>query len=327
MKKSFEKICRMNQENLKAYVERRLRETHKDITVDDGFVYAQGKFPVLLVAHLDTVHKILPYIINRTEDKNGNEVISSPTGIGGDDRCGVYMIFEVLKKFNCSVLFCEDEEIGTIGAEKFTKHPVSKDLKFNYIIEFDRKGNNDAVFYDCDNPEFEDFITKEFFKTNWGSYSDISVVAPYLGVAAVNLSCGYYNAHKTDEYVVIQEMEEVIRQACKILERTTEDDVFEYIEAKYNYKYGSKWWDDLTYYKGCYSTSDIYGYEDEIMADTKYEVEEMYFLISYYNVYGEIVECEVFAHSDVEAVGQFLINHPDICYNSIIEVMVDEYYM
>lgn len=328
MAKGFEKICKKSQADVKKYVERRLKETHELIISEDGFVYAQGSFPVLLVAHMDTVHDVLPYLINHKKDEKGNDIISSPMGIGGDDRCGIYMIFQVLKRFNCSVLFCEDEEIGTVGAKKFTKHPVSKDLKFNYIIEFDRKGSNDAVFYDCDNPEFTDFITKEFFKEAYGSFSDISVVAPHLGCAAVNLSCGYYNAHKKDEYVVIQEMEAVIEEACKILERTTEDDVYEYIEAVYNYK-NSKWWDygGYNYYKGCYTTSDIYGYEDEIIADTKYEVEEMYFLISYYNVYGEIVECEVFAHSDVEAVGQFLINHPDICYNSIIGIMADEFYM
>lgn len=332
MAKGFEKICKMNQANLKSYVERRLRETHKDITVADGFVYAQGAFPVLLIAHLDTVHETLPYLIKHSKDKNGNDVVSSPFGIGGDDRCGVYMIFQVLKKFNCSVLFCEDEEIGTVGAEKFTKHSISKGLKFNYIIEFDRKGNNDAVFYDCDNEDFEAFITKEFFKTNWGSYSDISVVAPHLGIAAVNLSCGYYNAHKKDEYVVIQEMETVIEQACKILERTTESDVFEYVEAK---KYSGKWWDScfgtstFNYYgKGCYSNYDLYGYEDDVcVAETEYKAEEKYFLISYYNVYGEPMDCEVFAHSDVEAMGQFLINHPDVCYNSVIGIMVDDYYM
>ena len=200
--KSFEKICRMTQANLKSYVTKRLKHTHNEITVDDGFVFAKGKFPVLLVAHLDTVHKSLPYFIMRTIDKEGNTSISSPNGIGGDDRCGVYMIFKILEKFNCSVLFCEDEEIGTVGAKKFNKHPISKGLEFNYIIEFDRKGNNDAVFYDCDNEEFTKFITKEFFKEAYGSYSDISEVAPHLGCAAVNLSCGYYNAHTTKEYVV-----------------------------------------------------------------------------------------------------------------------------
>lgn len=323
--KSFEKICKKTQSEVKTYVTARLRETHKNITVADGFVYAQGTFPVLLIAHMDTVHKVLPYFILHAKDEKGNTKLSSPSGIGGDDRCGIYMIFEVLKKFNCSVLFCEDEEIGCIGADKFTEHPISEGLKFNYIIEFDRKGNNDAVFYDCDNPDFEEFITKEFFETAYGSMSDISVVAPHLGIAAVNLSCGYYNAHTTKEYVIMEEMEEVIAQTCKLLARTTENDAFEYIEAKR--AYSGKWWDDFSYYgKGCYSTTEN-DFPEEYWADTDYTPTETYFLISYYNAYGEPVDCEVLAHSDVEAIGQFLMEHPDICYNNIIGIMADEFYM
>ena len=298
MRKSFKKICGMDQSNLKKYVENRLKETHKEITVADGFVYAQGKFPVLLVAHLDTVHEKLPYFIMHAKDKNGNTVLSSPNGIGGDDRCGVYMIFEVLKKFNCSVLFCEDEEIGTVGAKKFTKHPISKGLEFNYIIEFDRKGNNDAVFYDCDNEDFTKFITQEFFDEAFGSFSDISVVAPYLGCAAVNLSCGYYNAHTTKEYVVIEEMEEVIKQTCKLLERTTDADVYEYIEAeKYNYGYG---WNDW-YYEGMSSAAR----------------ESQYYLIEFLDEEGNEDWFEVEAVSEEEAVGILLTKCPRMCYNDI----------
>ena len=323
MKKSFEKICRMSQSNLKSYVERRLQHTHKEITVADGFVYAQGKFPVLLVAHLDTVHKALPNFILKAKDKDGNTVVSSPNGIGGDDRCGVYMIFEVLEKFNCSVLFCEDEEIGTVGAKKFTKHPLSKDLKFNYIIEFDRKGNNDAVFYDCDNEEFTEFITKEFFKEAYGSYSDISEVAPHLGCAAVNLSCGYYNAHTTNEYVVVEEMEKVIEETCKLLERTTDTDVYEYIEAKYYYR-GSG---------GCYSYKDIYGdfgwYDEDYYSYGTYanEKKSQYYLITYNDPYvedGADGWYETEASSEAEAVGDFLMKFNWLCYNDIVEVLSEE---
>ena len=129
-------------------------------------MFAKGSFPVLLVAHLDTVHENLP-----TEIIEENGTLSSPQGIGGDDRCGVYMIFEVIKKFDCSVLFCEDEELGSIGAKKFVKSNASNNLDFNYIIEFDRKGSIDAVFYKCKNKEFEDFITSDYFKTNIGTGS------------------------------------------------------------------------------------------------------------------------------------------------------------
>lgn len=296
----FKKICQMSQKQVKEYVSKELVKTHKDCFVisGDGYVYAQGDFPVLLVAHMDTVHKKLPTIISYNKTK---KTLSSPNGIGGDDRCGIYMVLEVVKKYNCSVLFTEDEEIGCVGAEKFIQTELAKELEFNYIIEFDRKGKNDAVFYDCENFEFEEFITENFFKTAWGSFSDISRLAPFFGCAAVNLSCGYYNAHTTNEYVVVPEMMTVIDEACKILERTTDEDKFEYIEAKYSY------YDDYDYYDNYYNSD-----------------KKKYYLIEYQDKNFTTQYYDLEASNKVEAIGTFLIDRPNVCYNDVIDViMVD----
>ena len=323
MNEKFEEICRMSQKELKGYVARELSAKYGKAYVGDGYVYAQGDFPVLLVAHLDTVHKKLPNVINYDSKK---DAYSSPNGIGGDDRCGVYMIFEVIKRFKCSVLFCEDEEVGGIGAKKFIQTDLAKELKFNYAIEFDRRGSNDAVFYDCDNPDFEDFITKEFYESAWGSFSDISTLAPFLKCAAVNLSCGYYNAHTVTEYVVMGEMEKSIEQACKILERTTEDDKFEYIESKYKGYYGGY----SGYSYGGYSKGKTfydYGYSGYGYSNYGYEEdfeEIFYYLIEFYDMNGKSQWFETFASSEAEAVGRCLMEHPDIPYNHIIDIGRDK---
>ena len=304
----FEKICKMSQETLKEYVAKELAKTHDIVISEDGFVYADGKFPVLLVAHMDTVHKKLPEFFCY---KKQMDIVSSPNGIGGDDRCGIYMILEIIKKYNCSVVFCEDEEIGAVGAKKFVESEIAQGLKFNYIIEFDRKGSKDAVFYNCDNDEFEEFITKEFFKTAYGSFSDISTIAPALGVAAVNLSCGYYDAHTTKEYVVMSEMERVIREACKLLERTTDKDVFEYIESKYSYGgyggyYGGGWEDDY-YYGSSYGSK-----------------KQRYYLIEFYDENNELQWCDMVASTYDEALGRFFCENPNICYNDIVDIAFED---
>lgn len=304
MNEQFKKICKMSQKELKKYVAGQLKEMYGEVNVcvSDGFVYAQGNFPVLLVAHMDTVHKKSPKTIFYDLKKNS---LSSPQGIGGDDRCGVYMILEIIKKYNCSVLFCEDEEVGGIGAKKFTEMEFAKELKFNYIIEFDRKGRNDAVFYDCDNEEFEDFITKNYYKTSWGTFSDISVIAPFLGCAAVNLSCGYYEAHTTKEYVVLGEMDKSIVEACKILDRTTDEDKFEYIEAQHTY-WGSRYYDDL--YDFGYDVSSR---------------EPLYYLMQFVDEKGQEHWWETTACSEEEAVGAFCLTHPTIPYNGIVDIYAD----
>lgn len=297
MVENFVKLCKMSQKDLKKYAAKELGKTYDDVKNQDGFVFAKGTVPILLVAHLDTVHKELPE--NFVYDSE-TLTISSPQGIGGDDRCGVYMIFEIIKKHKCSVLFCEDEEIGMVGAEKFVKSKASNNLDFNYIIELDRKGNNDAVFYDCDNSEFEEFITKEFFKTAYGSFSDISTIAPALGCAAVNLSCGYYNAHTKNEYVSYPEMIAVIGEVCNLIERTTDEDKFEYIEREFVYNQ---------------FRFDSYGYG----------YGDIYFLIQYTDDNGMEDWFEAEASSEEEAIGMFCIKHPNLTFRHIVDIYQEGY--
>lgn len=193
---TFEEILRMRQKELKHYLAKYLKQSGYEITNKKGFLYGKGEVPVLLVAHLDTVHQEIPSIICRSED---GRYMMSPQGIGGDDRCGVHMILQILKEVRCHVLFCEDEETGGNGARAFAASGVKADV--NYIVEMDRRGNNDAVFYSCDNPEFTEFVCSFGFMEASGSFSDISVIAPYLKTAAVNISAGYYNEHRLHEMV------------------------------------------------------------------------------------------------------------------------------
>ena len=95
-------IFKFPQDKLKSALTCHLRDKGYSPISDDGFVYAAGEVPVLLVAHMDTVHKRTPDIICLSEDKS---IIMSPYGIGGDDRCGITMILEIIKELRCHVLF------------------------------------------------------------------------------------------------------------------------------------------------------------------------------------------------------------------------------
>lgn len=228
--KKFEDLCKMTQKQLKEYMKQYLTENNYEVVCDDGFLYAKGTVPVLLVAHLDTVHKVLCKEITRINNK-----ISSPQGIGGDDRCGVFMIANIVKDLHCSVLLCEDEEVGAIGAAKFTKTEYINNLDVNYMIEFDRKGNSDAVFYSCDNTEFINFVTNcTGYKKAYGTFTDISKLMPASKICGVNLSCGYYNAHLVSEYVLYDEMMNTISVAKTLIEEKC-DGPFKYVERQYSF--------------------------------------------------------------------------------------------
>ncbi len=232
----LEKIFTMEDTNLKSALRNELKKSGyaaECIHNKPKFLYAEGNAPYMLVAHLDTVHKNLPSIICYSKDGN---YMMSPQGIGGDDRCGVYIILELLKKLTYKpyILFTMDEEIGGVGAQIFKGYIASKEApNLKYIVEYDRKGDNDCVFYHCDNKEFVDFVEGFGFKKAYGTFSDISVIAPALGVAAVNISSGYHNPHTEHEYVSIDEMHEIIEKSVNML--MAECEAFEYIEEEHTY--------------------------------------------------------------------------------------------
>lgn len=309
--KLFEKICCFKQQNLKNYLVQKL-----GMEKGDGWCYRQGTFPVLLTAHMDTVHKLQCNKVKYEIGAKGETIVSSNVGIGGDDRCGIYMILRILERVDCSVLFCEDEEIGSVGAGKFVKTDLCKSLKgkFKYIIELDRAHNNDAVFYDDDNEAFHKFVTEEFWKEDFGSWSDICTLSPELEISSVNLSCGYYRAHTTSEYVVLEEMERSIEETIKLLDRTDVNaKPFEYIERiKY---YGNNWWHGL--YDN-YNYSDHYSYfgsykEKETVEDDY----EPYVVMEVVTVNGDYLMTS--GESENECWANLFMENPTLCWNDVCD--------
>lgn len=222
---SFEEILKKRQKDLKQALKNELQSMNYMPVSQNGFLYAPGTVPVLLVAHLYTVHQRLPNIICYSKD---GRYAMSPQGIGGDDRAGVCMILQIINRAPCHVLFCEDEETGGKGARAFIRSNRMPGV--NYIVEMDRKGNNDAVFYSCDNPEFTKYVCGFGFSEAFGSFSDISVIAPHLGVAAVNISAGYFNEHSLHEVIDLQAMQNNAERVLRMVQ--TETKVFPYVERR-----------------------------------------------------------------------------------------------
>lgn len=339
--KTFEDICRMTQHEVKQYMKGYLA-SHKYSVVDqDGFLYAKGDVPVLLVAHMDTVH-----LKQCKEIRNINGKMSSPQGIGGDDRCGIFIIMNIVKELHCSVLLCEDEEKGGIGARKFTKAIKTikgddgkeievryiADLGVNYMVEFDRKGSNDAVYYSCGNEEFEDFIEDATnFKFANGSFSDISVLMPEAMLCGVNLSCGYYNAHTTTEYVMYDEMMDTI-EAAKTLIKEKCDKPFVYVKKtptfpkswqNFNNSHSfpshtnTYWNGEDEYYQNFLDDSALY--HDDCLANVAKNDRELELEVTIYGV--SLGEETLLASGETKAecwMNMFLEN-PNLCFNDIVD--------
>ena len=218
----------------------------KAVCRNDSYILVQGEAPVMLVAHMDTVHK---EPVRQICKSHHGTILMSPQGIGGDDRCGVYALLKIHHDSEVKpwLLFTCDEEVGGIGARQFCSDYLADRLPeglddMKLLIEIDRKGENDAVYYDCDNSDFEKYIESKGFKTKFGSFSDISIVAPAIGVAAVNLSSGYYNAHTLHEYIDTKQLNATITKVKEIVKEANSFDFpkYEYIESISYPTYGNK---------------------------------------------------------------------------------------
>jgi hypothetical protein len=231
--RSIQQFFQIKQKGLVKIMANYLSSKYETVYATKDYVIAVGDIPVALVAHLDTVFTTPPHNIFYDREKN---VMWSPDGLGADDRAGVYSIVQIIKQgYRPTVIFTTDEEKGALGAEALIKDYPEAPMDLKYMIQLDRRGCDDCVFYDCNNPKFEEYVETFGFITAWGTFSDISVLCPQWGVAGVNLSIGYINEHSCSEILYIGHMLATINKVKKMLEDIDNAELFEYIPLYYTY--------------------------------------------------------------------------------------------
>lgn len=259
----MESLVNVDQKTLQNVLYKFLKQYYESVTNEEEFLFAKGDIPIALVAHMDTVFPRPAQELYYDRKKN---VMWSPTGMGADDRAGVFAILQIIRAgYKPHVIFTTDEEIGCIGAEVLSYLPNPfEDLR--YIIQLDRRGANDCVFYDCDNSDFEKYIENFGFVTAYGSFSDISTLCPAWGVAGVNLSVGYRDEHSTSEVLFVGQMLDTIEKVKKML---SEKDIpqFQYIPAfspyyDWGYDYNYSYYNPKTIKYRCHYCKEKWDEED-----------------------------------------------------------------
>jgi hypothetical protein len=210
----------LNENNIPHYVDQ-FNNIYATKQTDEDVPY----FPCV-VAHTDTVHNI--DTINVVEEMlpNAQKEVKlalkaynndgNPTGIGGDDKCGVFGCLELLKELpNLKAAFFVAEETGCKGS-------FNADPKFfkniGYVIQFDAPENNMISEFLMGKPMFKrdteffnvggKLITEHFpgdTKYHKHPYTDIYPLNQNFGLSCFNISIGYYNYHTRNEYVVVDD--------------------------------------------------------------------------------------------------------------------------
>lgn len=196
--KTMLKLLTLNQKELHELVKKEALKKNMPMQEKENawlLINYHPNYP-LLVAHLDTVRQT-PL---KKEDLIINEpIIKARDGVlGGDDRCGVWIILKLIRmKAKYSYLLCWDEEIGCIGSSLF---PIEK-YKFSCLIGLDRRGATDCALYGHENSTLiKIFKDRGFFPVD-GSITDVAILAEKSQLACVNLSVGFFNEHTAEEFI------------------------------------------------------------------------------------------------------------------------------
>lgn len=202
-----------------AYIIRQLNEIGCEYYVHNGNIYAtKGKqkyFPCV-VSHIDTVHQIqTSFEVLEFNDKLTafNRDTMTQTGIGGDDKVGVFICLESLRIHdNIKAAFFHDEEVGCVGS-------YEADCDFfddcGFVLQCDRRGNSDFIIEACgvelSGKAFKKAVKNIVYRYGYdfekGLMTDVMALKEnYIDAAMANISCGYYNPHCDNEYVSINDV-------------------------------------------------------------------------------------------------------------------------
>jgi len=215
--------------------------------VDDyGNVYATKTserfndeiFPCV-ISHTDTVHQLGDEII--VEEFIGKDrqqrsktclkavnALGKPTGIGGDDKCGIFGALTMLLDLpHVKAAFFVSEETGCHGSKnsdpeffKNVGYTIQLDAPENYMISevcsgvrlFDRK----SEFFSKVNPIISEMMIDAEYM--YHPYTDVSQMVLKHGLASINISCGYYNYHTKNEYIVLDDLYNSIEVVKRMIE-------------------------------------------------------------------------------------------------------------
>ena len=220
------------------YLERVLIEKGYDYKKDSiGNIYVtkgQAEYFPCFVAHTDTVHSInhnLMVVQLEEEDKTILTGIDSktmrPSGIGGDDKCGVFLCLEMLDTLdNVKVALFVSEEIGCVGSRQADPEFFSN---VGYAIQYDSpKGNSMSMTLmgkelfgkSTDFGEKVSPLILEHGITDWARhpYTDIWPLMEKFGFSCLNLAAGYHRYHTDNEYVVVEEVQNAFKLGLKLHE-------------------------------------------------------------------------------------------------------------
>lgn len=214
----------------------RLADSGMDIratrSVNGNIYVIKGTGPIYptVVAHTDTVHDIVPN--DEYEVRSNGKVMwaQNPktgtwTGVGGDDKVGIFIALSMLRDLpTAKAAFFIDEEIGCVGSSLAAMEFF---VDSAFVLQCDRRGNDDFVYTiggtELYGTEFSTVIAPTLAQFGYteapGGMTDVMTLKENgLTVACANMSCGYFAPHSRWETVGILDVQrcyDLVQTLCE----------------------------------------------------------------------------------------------------------------
>jgi hypothetical protein len=168
-----------------------------------------------ICAHMDTVHQFVNKIALVNYKNKLHEIFGkdgeNKTGIGGDDKCGIFACMYFLYTLPAvKVVFFTKEERGCVGSRGIN---LSFFDDCQYLLQLDRKGNHDLIQKlggdKTTSKQFRQILKpikdKYKFKPASGSVTDVMRLFDRgVGKCCLNISSGYFKPHTDKEYIDLE---------------------------------------------------------------------------------------------------------------------------
>lgn len=183
-----------------------------------------------VTAHLDEVHApterniVVDGDIIYAVDGCGERV-----GIGADDKNGLWIIVRLLhsKPVLKVALFVQEERDGEMAGcrgSRACRLDFFNDVR--YLLAVDRKGASEVVTVGkgdirlCDDGMFPAAVLQKYgYECVPGGRTDVVALKERgLQAPCCNIGCGYYNAHKADEYTVFSHVEKALALVSELID-------------------------------------------------------------------------------------------------------------
>lgn len=280
------------EEPMRRYIKRWIRSCVRNVSVktdEYGNMYitkGEAETYPCVVAHLDQVQDKYPADYKAVETP---DIIFgySPSnrrqcGLGADDKCGIWIALKMLKKHDAiKIAFFPGEEIGCVGSSK-ADMSFFDDVRF--VIEPDRRGSSDLITVIggtelCSEDFLYDISYKDFgYKPRNGMMTDVETLKIRgLKASCINMSCGYYNPHTEDEYIVKADLVNAMNFVDNVIENCTDVYTHEPKERDDYYSYKRRMYeaDDYYWYDKKYYTQSINDTVEEDYPDLVLEEYEL----------------------------------------------------